>query len=130
MNDKVLKEMFINSGIVGKVIIGFCVFSFLFLSVFVWYIIQNTTTLQEIVRQNDNIEQLIQNQEKIDTLKKSIKIEYDRAYDYYNDEIIRGLGELLNEYGIAFPQKLNENLLKFRKRMDAINNCLIFSEKL
>lgn len=127
---KVVSKSFDKSGPIGKVIIGFCVFAGLFLSVFVWATIQNTTVLNEMVRQNNNIEVMINNQVKLDVFKRCIKNAYDQANEFYNDEVLTSFGKILMEFNIPFPDELNTVLIKYRKKISFINDCLIFPEDL
>lgn len=128
MNEKELMGAFSKSGIIGKVILGFIIFASLFLSVFVWNTIQNNKAVTEMIRQNDNIETLIQEQAKVEVLKRCIKTEYDKAMDYYSDELIQTFGKILNQNNIPFPQELNIILQECRKKLNEINDCLIFPE--
>lgn len=130
MSDKVLGKSFDKAGPVGKVIIGFCVFAALFLSVLTWSVAQNSTVLNEMVRQNNNIETLVDNQGQLDVFRRCIKVACDDANEYFNEEILKTIGDVLSEYSVPFPDNLNENLLKYGKKTDFIKDCLIFPEDL
>jgi len=120
-NVKEVAQAFTKSGIIGKILITFSIFLVLFLLVFVWYNIQNNKLIV-------SIEALIQNQARLDVFKRCIKDAYDDGMVEYNQELLPVLGTILQEHGIAFPQKLNTSILKFQTKMNRIQDCLIFPE--
>jgi hypothetical protein len=124
---KSVANAFSLSGIVGKLLITFII---IFVIIFVYSNVQNTITLTELVKQNSNVEKLIQNQVKIDIFKKCIKLAYDDTMSEFNTELLIILGATMQENNVAFPQSLNKAIQKFRHKMEVVKDCLIFPEEL
>ena len=118
---------FVNSGIVGKILITFFV---IFLFLFAWNVFQSNVVLQELVKGNKNVESLIQEQAEIKVFRRCVKEEYDITMKEFNCELLKILGNTLSENGITFPQELNESILQFREKAEKIKDCLIFPEDL
>jgi len=127
-------EAFIKGGISSKILIVFGIlFVFLFttfLYVFITYNQQNTKALEEFVRQNRNVENLIETQVQITVFKRCIKKAYDETAEEFENELLMVLGKTLKDYSVPFPQTLNESIRKFRAKFRLIKDCLIFPEEL
>ena len=122
-----ITKTFINSGIIGKIILAFVL---IFLCLFAWNVFINNIVLKQLVEGNNNIEDMINKQTQIDVFRKCIKKSYDDAMVEYNENFIKILGETMKEYQVTFPQKLNLSIQTFRKKAELIKDCLIFPEDL
>lgn len=131
MSDDKTKESFftawVKGGIVNKILL---LFGALFIMIFVWSNMQNEKMLGELVKQNKNVEKLIQEQTKLKAFKKCIKDAHDDASMEFNKKLLMILGETLSDNNVAFPQELNESIVQFREKFNIIKDCLIFPEDL
>lgn len=123
-------KAFVQSGVIGKFFIIVLVMIFVIIAVVIWSNIQDNKMLIELIKQNENVEMLIENQTKIDIFKKCIKIANDKAANTFNNELLIILGSTMQEHEVLFPQELNKSIQKFRSEMNEIKDCLIFPEEL
>lgn len=118
-------EAIVKSGIIGKILIAFIVLFGIFIGSFVWQNIQADKTLEQLVKLNINIQNLIESQDRIDNMKIDIKESYDISMDEFNNRLLKILGTTLQNNKVPFPQELNEAIATFRCKLEAIKNCLI-----
>ena len=116
-------KLLTSGGIVGKILFTFLI---VFLCLFGWMVVQNTIMSNELIRQNKNVERLINEQTEIRVFKQCVLEEYTQAMNEYNDGFINSLGKFMNDNSITFPQAINISIQKFRKRAEKIKDCLIF----
>ena len=129
MSDEEKKVSFfaawIKGGIVNKILL---LFGALFFMIFFWSNIQNEKMLNELIKQNQNVEKLIEEQAELKTFKRCIKDAHDKASDEFNNELLMVLGNTLSKNNIAFPQDLNKTIVDFREKFYFVIECLIFPE--
>lgn len=123
-------KAFIQSGVIGKFFIIVLIMISLIIGIVIWSNIQDNKMLVELIKQNNNVEQLIENQVKIDIFKKCIKVAHDKATDTLNNEFLIILGNTMQQYKVPFPQELNKAIQKFRVELNKVKDCLIFPEEL
>jgi len=123
---EIITKGFVNSGIVGKILITFFI---IFVCLFAWNVFQGNFMLGELIKSNKNVESLIKEQTEIKIFKKCVKKAYDEAMKEYSDLLII-LGSTLTENNVTFPQDLNTAMRKFRAKAELIKDCLIFPEEL
>lgn len=124
--DKNMKEAFVQSGTTGKVIIGFCLIVMIFLGVFAWLSAEGNAQGNRLIMK---LTELIEEQKQLEFFKKCVHEDLGEATIYYNDELIPEIGKILTENNIPFPQGLNVKFMKYREKMEAIKDCLIFPDR-
>ena len=116
-----------KSGIVKAAFI-FCII--IVLLMIGWAQFNSTVMYGELVKQNKNVEHLINEQAEIKVFKKCVKKEYDSTMGEFNGEFIKLLGEFMAHNNILFPQEINISIQEFRKKAERIKDCLIFPEEM
>lgn len=124
---KDIKEMWMNSGVIGRVIIGFLVLTIIFMSVFMALIMQSNVQNEKLL---NNLSSMIEEGRETIKLKKCILKEYNESTIFFNKDLLMCLGNFMNINNITFPQELNVKIQEYRTKMDKIKDCLIIPEDL
>lgn len=120
MSDKVTKA-WNSSDINGKLLITGIIVLLIFVSAYVWDKVENSRMLSAI-------ESMLEEQAKIEAVKKCVKENYDSAEEQWRET--KGiLGQTMENNGFKFPNELNTAFMKYDEKRMQIKDCLIFPEE-
>ena len=119
MDENKVVDGFLKSGVIGKILITFLII----------FVISTIIDKLENNRVLTAIEGMLENQAKIDVLKKCIKQNYDIAEQQWRETKLI-IGKTLEDNGVSFPNDLNTAFQKYDIKREEIKDCLIFPEDL